>query len=168
MIKGFGSHGGQKIIFFVFKPLVKTTSTFFNKNFRNDFERTALEARAVRLKLVFWVNFLAHFFRKLKASSTNWLIWMISSRPCLVNVLSRICQIRNHHNLNRLFFNLEQIHRKLNFPCNVFTEKLFISERKKISKIWYLLAEWFYREKPKIFFDRYYYRYRHTQNFQKI
>ena len=40
---------------------------------------------------------LTHVLRKMKASFTNWLIWIISSRPCLANILSRKCQVRNHH-----------------------------------------------------------------------
>jgi hypothetical protein len=47
----------------------------------------------------------ACFFRKLKASSTNWLIWIIASRLCSANISSRKCQIRNHHTLKRPLFN---------------------------------------------------------------
>ena len=43
---------------------------------------------------------LTHVSRKMKASSTNWLIWIISSRPCSANILSRICQIRSRDTLN--------------------------------------------------------------------
>ena len=58
-----------------------------------------------------WRNVCIHksygiFFLKLKASSTKWRIWMISLKPCLANVSSGICQIRNHHTLNQTIKNL--------------------------------------------------------------
>ena len=43
---------------------------------------------------------LTHVLRKMKASSTNWLIWIISLKPCFANILSRKCQIRNRDTLN--------------------------------------------------------------------
>ena len=45
---------------------------------------------------------LTHVLRKIKASFTNWLIWIISLKLCFANILSRICQIRNHHTLKLL------------------------------------------------------------------
>jgi hypothetical protein len=44
-------------------------------------------------------NNFTHVLRKIKASSTNWLIWMISLKPCLANISSRIFQIRNRDTL---------------------------------------------------------------------
>jgi hypothetical protein len=47
---------------------------------------------------------LTHVLRKMKASSTNWLIWIISWKPCLANILSRICQIRDRDTLKNAFW----------------------------------------------------------------
>ena len=44
---------------------------------------------------------LTHVLRKMKASSTNWLIWILYLKPCFANILSRICQIRDRDTLQR-------------------------------------------------------------------
>ena len=50
-----------------------------------------------------WKNNLTHVLRKMKASSTNWLIWIISLKLCLANIKSRLCQIRGRDTLGASF-----------------------------------------------------------------
>ena len=78
---------------------------------------------------------LAYFFRKLKASSTNWLIWIISLKTCFANILSRICQIRSRDTLKGPKLRLKA------FEPRMARKTLRELRRKKITKFfWHFLG----------------------------
>ena len=56
------------------------------------------------MRVYAWKTNLTHVLRKMKASSTNWLVWIISLKPCLANISSIICQCRNRDTLRLNFF----------------------------------------------------------------